>query len=233
MITGKDSKRVAYARLIGIKNFYTQTYKNKKMIIINHGNIPILEKPNTDIYELHVDKGEMTLGDLRNIALELIPLNGISLCWDDDDWRRPDYIETMLNKMLNTKSIAVFMKNRIEYNMANGFTFTSSFDRGNTHIMSIKLDRLRYTSKDTLEDVDLQTDIKTFKKKYTVIDNDPDMYIRIIHQNNTSPYAQDSRDAIVNYSPDSYYKEHEATEKHKTYAAKIIKEHYGFFLYTK
>ena len=233
MITGKDDKRVIFARLIGLKNFNMQTYKNKQLIIINHGKTPIMLKPQDNVYEMMVEKGNMTLGDLRNLSLELVPLNALWYTHDDDDFRSPDYIQFMVDKLLETKSIAVFMKNRLEYNLANNFIFNSHFDKGNTHIMCIKLDRLRYINKDTLEDVNLQEDIRGFNKKYTAIDNDPKMYIRIIHQNNTSPYAVDSRTDVIEYSNDSYYKESEAKKEDKTYAEEIIKKHYGFFLYTK
>ena len=233
MITGKDERRAAFARLIGIRNFEMQDYKNKKMIIINHGTIPIIEKQNDKIHELIVEKGDMTLGDLRNLALDLVPLNAIWYVHDDDDWRVPNYISFMIDKLLSTKSIAVFLKNRLEYNLANKFTFKSYFDYGNTHIMCIKLDRLRYMRKDTLEDTELQRDIQSFKRKYLAIDNDPKMYIRIIHQNNTSPFAIDSRNDVVKYADSSYYKEFDASPEQKKYAADIVQKHYGFFLYSK
>lgn len=231
MITGKDEHRIAFARLIGIKNFDLQDYKNKHMIIINHGKTPIITKPRENIYEMQVDKNNMTLGDLRNFALELVPLDAIQVTWDDDDWRMPNYMSYMVQTMLQQKAIAIFMKNRLEYNLANNYAFKSSFAYGNTHIMSIKLDRLRYMSYDTLEDTHLQQDIKSFNKKYIALDNNPCMYIRIIHKNNTSPYATDDRQKIVNYKDDSYYKEHEATSAEKEYAKKIVDEYYGFFKY--
>jgi hypothetical protein len=231
LVTGKDEKRIAYARLIGIKNFDMQDYKNKKMIIINHNKLKILTTPRDDIYELQVEKNNMTLGDLRNLAFELVPLNAISITWDDDDFRAPNYISFMLNKLISSKSIAVFLKNRLEYNLANNYVFKSHFEDGNTHIMCIKLDRLRYLSKDTLEDVYLGKNLRSFNKKYLAIDNDPKLYIRIIHQNNTSPYAQDTRTEIVNYSVYSYYKESEVSEEEKAYAIDIINKYYKFFKY--
>jgi hypothetical protein len=233
MITGKDENRVMFARLIGLKNFNEQIYKNKRLIIVNHGKIPIMTGPQENVYEIIIDKGDMTLGDLRNYAFDLVPINELVCIFDDDDWRKPDYIEFMVSKLLKTKSIAVFMKNRMEYNLANGFTFKSQFKDGNTHIMCIKLDRLRYTSLDTLEDVLLKKDLQSFKKKYTAIDNDPTMYIRIIHQNNTSPYAKDNRTEIINYPKNGNYQEYNSTEEEKTYVAGIIKQYYGFFLYNK
>jgi hypothetical protein len=233
MVTGKDERRVAFARHIGIKNFDMQDYQHKKMIIVNHGNTKVLTRPRDDIFELMVTKGNMTLGDLRNIALELVPLNAIWYVHDDDDFRQTHYISHLLTTLLKSKSIAVFLKNRLEYNLANGFTFKSSFSYGNTHIMCIKLDRLKYMSKDTLEDTSLQKDIKSFKKKYIALDNDPKLYIRIIHQNNTSPFAHDSRKEVVNYAKESYYQEHDAAEDEKKYAQEIIQKYYTMFLYSK
>lgn len=233
MITGKDERRVMFARLIGLKNFDMQDYPHKKLIIINHGTIPILTTQRQDVYEIFVDKSNMTLGDLRNFALELVPLNGIWICWDDDDFRTSNYMSFMLNHLLSSNSIAVFMKNRLEYNLANGFTFRSSFKDGNTHIMSIKLDKLRYIPKDTLEDVFLREQIKSFKKKYVSIDNDPKMYIRIIHQNNTSPFVTDERKEVIRYSEDSYYREFDVTQEQKAFVQQQIQQHYGMFVYKK
>ena len=233
MVTGKDEQRIAYARLIGLKNFEMQTYTNKHLIIVNHGTKPVLTHQVSNVYELMVDKTNFTLGDLRNLALQLVPLNAIWYVHDDDDFRSANYIEFMVSNLLKNKAIAVFLKNRMEYNLANGYTFKSGFAYGNTHIMCIKLERLQYMSKDTLEDTRLQTDIQSFKKKYVSIDNDPKMYVRVIHQNNTSPFAHDSRADIVKYNPSSYYQEYEATDDEKAYVKSIIAQHYKFFSYTK
>lgn len=234
MVTGKDEKRLAYARQIGIASFDLQDYPNRHMIIVNHGKSPVLEKPRDDIYEIMVEKGpETTLGDLRNVSLDLVPLNACFSVFDDDDWRTPNYLSYMVDTLLKTRSIAVFMKNRLEHNLANGYTFRSHFRNGNTHTLCMKLGRLRYTPVDTLEDVHLQEDIDSFKKKYTAIDNDPRMYIRIIHQNNTSPFAKDNRADIVRYSPSGNYWESEASQPERDYAARVVSERYSFFLYKK
>lgn len=233
MVTGKDDRRIAYARLIGIPNFDEQTYPNKKMIIVNHGDKPVLNAPRDDVYELRVEKGDMTLGDLRNLSLDLVPLNALWICWDDDDTRERDYLSSMASALFEHRAIAVFAKNRLEINLANGYTFKSRFERGNTHILCMKLDRLRYLSKDTLEDVLLQDHITSFNKKYVAIENDPRAYVRIIHQNNTSPFAKDDRDSIVEYANQSNYSELEASDEEKAYAARVVRERYGFFLYRK
>lgn len=227
MITGKDQKRVMFSRFIGLKNFNMQTYKNKKLIIINHGDIPVMTQKQDNVYEIKINKRNMTLGDLRNFSLTLIPLNAISLTFDDDDWRVPTYIEFMLDTLLKTKSTAVFMKNRLEYNLTNGFSYRSFFDYGSTHMMCIKLEKLQYLSKDTLEDIQLQSDLKSFNKKYTAIDNDPKMYLRIIHENNTSPNAAETKNSLIKVSDDSYYKEFDIDVDNKAYIDKIIRDYYS------
>ena len=204
-----------------------QTYTNKKLIIINHGNIPVMVQKQDNVHEIKINKGNMTLGDLRNFSLSLIPLNAISLTFDDDDWRSPNYMEFMVDTLLKTKSTAVFMKNRVEYNLTNGFSYRSSFDYGSTHMMCIKIDKLQYLSKDTLEDIQLQSDLKSFNKKYTAIDNDPTMYLRIIHENNTSPNAAETKNSLIKVSDNSYYKEYDIETDNKAYIDKIIRDYYS------
>ncbi len=111
LITGKDAKRIMYSRLIGVKNFNLQDYPNKTLIIINHGDQPVMLTKQKNIFELRVQKNNMTLGDLRNLSLDLVPLNGIFCVFDDDDWRPERYLSYMVNKLLETKSVAVFLKN--------------------------------------------------------------------------------------------------------------------------
>lgn len=230
LITGKDTKRIAYSRLIGVKNFYVQTYPHKTLIIVNHGTEPVLLQPHENVYEMRVEKGDMTLGDLRNLSLDLVPMNGVFCIFDDDDWRSPDYLSIMIDALISSKSVAVFLKNRLEYNLQKHYCFVSHFEQGNTHILGYKIERLRYTSKDTLEDTNLQYDLKSFGKKFLALDNDPKMYLRIIHDNNTSPHARMNPESITVYSKDSYYKESEASPDQTAYAKSIIKTRYSFFL---
>lgn len=227
MITGKDQMRIELARNVGIRNFDEQDYPNKKMVIVNHGNEKVLPSARNDIHEIMVDKAAFSLGDLRNIALELVPINALWYVHDDDDIRHPKYVSYMVDNLLKNKAVAVFMKYRLEYNLTNGYSFVMKFEGGTTHVMAMKLDRLRYLDVDTLEDVNLQDDLKAFKKKYVLLDNDPRMYIRTIHNSNTSPFAISSRDSLRPFTSDSMYKEYNITEKQKEYVERAVQKYYG------
>ena len=135
----------------------------------------------------------------------------------------------MHDTLVYNRADAVFIKRRIEYNLANNFCFISEFSNGTTHIFARKLDNLRYLNINTLEDVNLQEDLIKNKKKFIVIENSPQMYIRIIHNNNTSPYATQYRNKIDIYSDDSNYKEFSITSEYKNYADDIILKHYKNF----
>lgn len=226
MITGKDEKRIKFARDIGVPNFDEQTYKNKKMIIINENNTKVLTQPRADIYELQINRNNLSLGDMRNLSLEMVPLNAVFYIHDDDDYRPAHYLKYLVTELLKQKAFAVFIKNRLEYNLANGYMFKHRFENGTTHLLCRKLDKLRYLNKDTLEDTELVHDLSKFKKKYIILENDSRMYLRIIHGDNTSPFAVSSRNSIKAYDRNDPYKEFEVNEIERKYVKNIISKYY-------
>lgn len=232
LVTGKDSQRLEFARKVAIPNFNQQTYPNKFMIIVNHidSREKVLTKSQRNIHEVLINKQNFTLGDLRNYSMELVPLGALFYTFDDDDTRHPKYLEIMVNALVKEKAIACFMKNRMEYNIKNGYTFKSHFKYGNTHVLCYKIDRLRFMDLDTLEDVRLQDDLASFHKKYVALDNDPRMYIRIIHGSNTSPFATTDRETIRRPNRFSGYSESEATPDEKAYVATIVKKNYSWLV---
>lgn len=225
MITGKSDDRAWYAINIGIRNFNMQNYTKKILIIVNHGKKLDIQQDN--IIQYTFPKNNMTLGTLRNYSLEKVPYNGIYCIWDDDDFRPHNYLSIMHHALKYNNVDAVFIKNRTEFNLVSGFSFTSRFENGTTHIFARKLDVLKYNNVDTLEDTDLQKDLIKYKKKYITLDNSPQMYIRIIHGNNTSPYAVTDRNKITNYDKSSTYKEFDISTVDKEYVNNIIKTYYN------
>ena len=163
MITGKSDERLWFAKNIGIPNFNMQKYSNKYLIIINHGTHIDIDQPN--IIQHTFPRDSMTLGTLRNFSLEKVPYNGLYCIWDDDDFRPYDFLSIMYDTIMYNKADAIFIKKRIEYNIANNFCFISEFENGTTHIFARKLDILKYINIDTLEDTELQKDLLNYKKK--------------------------------------------------------------------
>lgn len=232
LITGKNEDRYKFIPL-AIENFKMQTYKYKKLLIINHGSnkIKTTNKDymyNPDIIEINIEKGILTLGDIRNYALDIIPLNALWTVWDDDDWRSKVYLEEMYKSLVKYRADVVFFKNRLEYNILNNFAYQSRFNFGMPFILSKKIEKIRYLPRESLEDVDLHVDYLKADKKVVILDNDPRFYIRIIHESNTSLYVNNQRNFIVNYSDKDSYHEYEINKKDYEYCRMIVDKYYKF-----
>lgn len=224
MMTGKNEDRYKFVD-IAVKNFNQQTYENKFMIIINHGHRSVNVK-NKNILEVMFDRRFLTLGDMRNFSIDLVPLDSLWTIWDDDDWRHSKYLDILYKKLIESKSDVVFLKNRLDFNMNNGFVYRCKFDKGMPFFLAKKTEVVRYLPKDSLEDIRLHNDFELNNKKIVLLDNDPRLYIRTLHITNTSLYVDNSKNTIVNYSDESKYHEYEALDREKTYATEIIKNNF-------
>jgi len=214
MITGKNTDRIKFART-AVKNFENQDYLKKKLIIINHHpTLKVLnDNKNNSIVEITVEKTDTTLGDLRNMALELVPMDATWTPWDDDDLRSHDFLRTMI-KHLSPKDYAVTFCNRFEINMKNGYVWGVSLkQKGTVHLVSRAFDkRIKYLSKDSMEDVQLIDDIHLNGHTiHKIEDNDPKMYIRTVHGDNTSLYVDPHKHDI---DKSFEWKPSHAQEKH-------------------
>jgi len=225
MTTGKDLDRYKFVD-IALRNFEEQTYENKYLIVINHGTKSLKSIEKENVTELHFNKDKMTLGDMRNYALEMVPLHAYWTIWDDDDWRHKRYLELLYKNLADHKADVVFFKNRIDYNIRNGFAYRSRFEKGMPFVLAKKCDVIRYLPKNSLEDIRLLNDFELYGKKAHLITNDPRWYIRTIHDTNTSLFVDNQRKEIVHYSPESTYHEFEITPKEKEYAQKIIETYF-------
>lgn len=223
MITGKNEGREAYAKK-AVKNFLEQDYKHKKLVIINHGSYVVLnpEQKKTDfMFEFHVDKdkGEkpLTLGDLRNMATQLVPIDAMWTVWDDDDIRAPNYLSLLYYALRLSGSDMVAICNRYEVNANNGFSWRIKQTRGLPTVLCKQDLRLSYLSKDTMEDVDLIEDYeKLGHPVYRWTWNRPSMYIRLVHGDNTSLYVDPHKSEIDGFiGRGTTYFEYNLTKKEK------------------
>lgn len=219
MVTGKDAERLNFGK-IAINNFNKQTYKNKRLIIINEGDA--LNEVDKDILEIVVsnrkEKG-LTLGDLRNMAFEFIPEDALWTLWDDDDWRQDIYLTTLQASI--KKNDYVFFTKRIEYNLNNGFSWVMELKTGFVILFGRKNWRCKYESKDFNEDVSLKSYIMK-NLNYVILKNDPKIYIRTIHKNNTSVLVKKSKDEIADTKHNKVYHEYAANKDETSYANNII-----------
>ena len=227
MITGKDDCRISLARK-AIQNFLEQTYEYKKLIIINHNSTSVLQNNSSipDVHEYYVSKDSLTLGDLRNIALQLVPPNAYWTVWDDDDYRDPKYLTTLHFHANKNNADVVLFTNRLEVNVNTGLIWHMHLKHGFVFVFAKQDSRIKYLSKDSMEDVTLIDQFKKLGKSFFVFDNDPTLYVRLVHNNNTSLYVNKHKTMLNLSSPDSNYHELHATPKETEYAAKIISTYY-------
>ena len=101
--------------------FKAQTYKSRELIIVSLGDDPLYERfiySQTDCIIKYFpirDRGNLTLGELRNIAIE--KAKGEYICiWDDDDWYHNRRIELQMQETLRSKKMGTILPYCILYN---------------------------------------------------------------------------------------------------------------------
>ncbi len=197
MITGKDDARYNFAKT-SIINFNLQDYNNKFLIIVNHGSTPLITSPESNIQEHMVSKDNMTLGDLRNISLSYVPDDAIWTTWDDDDWRHHTYLTSLYNELCVRKVKFIMIRNRIGYNIINKFSWCESIFSGCCcTYFTFKSLNFHYDSKDTNEDGIIKTTIKKNNIPCYLMNNLHILYIRTVHNNNTSRFVKPNKNKLA------------------------------------
>lgn len=230
MITGKDEERIKFARR-SIQNFKDQDYPNKVLVIINHSLTKVIDKDEDSITEFYIDKTKLTLGDLRNIALEMVPINALWTPWDDDDIRSKQYLSTLYKEMKKHDADVVAYTDRLEHNFKKDFTWHSRLNSGFVQVLAKQDKRIQYLQKDSMEDLQLFEDFKKNDLKVHVLKNDPSIYIRLVHGNNTSLYINYEKDAdSIAGRNDGNYQEFPSTKKETGYVKTMIKRYFDFIV---
>jgi hypothetical protein len=206
MVTGKSTERIHFARL-SAEQFYQQTYPHKRLIIVNHHpTLRVLsgdtQKSMGDAFEVCVDKegNNLSLGDLRNIGLNLVPSDASWIAWDDDDWRHPELIQSMQSARTRYKADVVMISNRYEYDINTSFAWQTKLKIGFVHCLCPNSAGIRYLNKDSMEDAHLRKSFLHSNLRVFVMDNDPKMYIRIVHHANTSLLVNKGKTTVRRYS---------------------------------
>lgn len=212
---------------VGVKNFVIQTYPHKYLLIVNHGETSISSQIK-DIQNATEVMGpsHFSLGELRNFAISLVPINALHTTFDDDDWRHPKFLDMMYNELKQNKADVVFFQNRLDVNLTNSYVYRCKFKNGTPHPLTKNIPVIKYLNKKTLEDIDLYDQYKKHNKRIHVVNNNPKWYIRTIHDTNTSSFVVNTKNAIINYADESSYHEFEANEDEIAYTKKIVNINY-------
>lgn len=229
LVTGKTNCRNLFGKQ-SIQNFFEQDYPNKQLIIINHGKQSIIGdviKSSLDkVNETMVDKGEKSLGDLRNMALGLVTEGSYWTTWDDDDYRPPHYISWMYDHLKRTDADLLAYTHRYEYNYNTGFFWETVWKTGFVTCLARKVKQFKYKSLNSMEDTDLLNDYRRFGHRVVVLSqNDPSLYIRLVHGNNTSQWVDPLKNKI-NKNTGAFLEEKQVSDEIKFLHTKFILDYY-------
>lgn len=227
MVTGYDKRRRAYA-LNSITNFKNQTYKNKHLVIINQDlESRLLTKTYDNMLEVMVDNTDKTLGELRNISLQFVPPNAVWTTWDDDDWRSDDYIKTMMSTMKKQDADFLMFTNRVEYNLNKNYMYEITLKSGLMTFFAKANPFLLYADVSTSEDKAIKDyAFHNMRDKMAIMNNDPSIYVRAIHDHNTSVYAKPDKDNVKDTSNHKNYFERSLSSKNESYLRNILSSYY-------
>lgn len=228
------TNRVAFAR-VAIENFKRQSYPDKKLIIVNTSDQALqttdanhLMKVDRSILEIQtVRHKHTTLGSLRNMALSLVPFMSIWTTWDDDDWRSDDYLSSLYYALTRdrAKRYLVYM-NRLEWNTNTDLVYRVSMENGTFVYFVYKDDVMPdFDNSDTREDESIMRYIRyntDADKRTTILDNDPTLYVRLVHGRNTSEFVDPDKRQIDTQSHGGYV-ESEATREDLKYVDGVKK----------
>jgi len=185
LLTGRCLNRY-YLASVAVQCFFDQTWPNKELVIINHGERSLLDNLNPAqchaVREVKMKRPEgMTIGDLRNLSMDNATGDWL-IQWDDDDWHHPLRMETQMEHA--AKETVVTFNWQVRCNLLTGAAFYDKMEGGQHMSVCYPKTTHRYEKLNVREDTAF---FQSFSKVVT-IDNGPDeapvdpfMYVLFYH----------------------------------------------------
>ena len=220
MVTGKDDDRVNRLAPRSVRNFLQQTYPNARLVVLNHhprtAVVPAAVSRVTE-FRLPMRRAEHTLGDLRNMLMDMAASRSDCVVpWDDDDHRAPGFLATLAAHSDGGRR-PVRLQHRLEHDTLSGFTWVASFAAlGMPGVFLLPAGRrLRYRPVDVLEDAHAPAHLAAMGAP--LVNNDAAIYVRYTHANNTSPFVVRGRQSVLP-ATGAHYRETVASAQQKAWA---------------
>jgi glycosyltransferase involved in cell wall biosynthesis len=179
MVTGRDSQRLAFARLAAAC-FDRQTYLNRELLIINTA-IESLRPTIPNAREIHLPRARCTLGELRNIGIESIS-GGWVIQWDDDDWHHPERIQAQMEARRSDGACLLGSQLRLSTVLSSAYVCSNTAGIHGTILHAAKIP-WRYPALARAEDTRF---LECFPR-IVALENPARLYVRIYHGANTWP----------------------------------------------
>jgi len=172
--------------------FDAQTYVDKELVIVclsnDKSSVEFLAQMKNHFitYFLVEDSEHLTLGDLRNIAIE--KASGSYICnWDDDDWYHPDRLKIQMWEMRFNGMPASILSYLLLYNTNTGDAYITNKRQWENSICCEKklLEEysIKYPSLDKGEDTPFVSRLREIGVLFSIAK--PHLYIYCFTGNNT------------------------------------------------
>ena len=176
-----------------INCFLMQTYKSKELVVVYEDDDKamcefVMDWKGLDsvkFYKVSVIPEKRTLGWLRNFSLQKATGKYV-MQWDDDDWYMANRIEIMLESLLKSKRLSLFLKQWLIYDKVRGKLLLSPMRRWEGSIIAYKAFLVQlggYANLKKMEDNMLLHKIDGCRN-FALLDA-PWLYIYVIHGENT------------------------------------------------
>ncbi len=207
MVTGKDAQRIEWAQkqlqFYFEKMNYPDDYKHI-LIASEHSSLSVKraqDESRKNVIELRIaNRSQTTLGDIRNRLLALVPTGSYCFVLDDDDYLDPDWLKQMLHHWPNNNTALIQFNSRLNHNIITQSSWQSHIPSGFVHFLgdidALRAIQFQYLSENTMEDIMIH-DLQIGQQRHIWSNEDPSVYIRYVHNNNTSVFV-DRHQAIAN-----------------------------------
>ena len=180
------ANRPAQAR-VAVECYRKQTWPNRSMIIIDTGTDDALARWLADLgdssikYE-NIDRGTMTLGEVRNIAIQ--GAMGEYICnWDDDDLYHPLRIEGQMTGMLQARATVSILLRLLIWHPIKGRAVVSSRRPWEGSLLANRSLMSSYAAENRGEDTPVISALQN-SARMAYLDA-PELYVYVRHPHNT------------------------------------------------
>ncbi|TWT35201.1 hypothetical protein KOR34_00890 [Posidoniimonas corsicana] len=183
MITGKSSHRRSLAE-IAVRCFQRQTHSDRELIIVNTApDAPWFTTQASGVHETALPRSDATLGELRNLSVQLARGEFV-LQWDDDDWHHPHRMAWQVSK--HSPGEMTILRRQYcldavtgEAGVIDGLDLKRD-PKGIAGTVLCEPRSLHYPARARDEDT-----LALRGKPVNIVENEPSLYVRVYHGGNT------------------------------------------------
>lgn len=182
LVTGKDSRRVEHFLPVAVECYHEQTWprERRELVLVSDGPEDLSRFQAEGVTILQVPKG-LTLGELRNLALDRMR-GDIWIAQDDDDPVTPTRTEEQVKALLSVPDAqASVLKREVAYCFGTDTACIRDFGGHGMHgTLCVRRSDRRYPALSKGEDTAFLQGLKL-----VLMDNDPGLFLRLAHGENT------------------------------------------------